>query len=739
VDLDAPLRRLGAAHGLELDALTAQAFHSPSWYRLAALRPMLKREAQVRRHRFRGAVWHVVRDPASGRFHRLTPAAYQLLGLLDGRRTMDQVWDAVVSQMGEEAPGQEEVIGLLSQLHASDLLLCEVTPDSAELFERYAQNDRSRRPPFWKNPFSIRIPLWDPDHAVQRLLPWLRPLFGWTGAIAYLAVVIAGMVLAGLHWPELTANIGDRVLAADNLLVLGLTFPLVKFLHEMGHAIATRAGGGEVHEMGVMFLVFMPVPYVDASAASGFRSKWQRALVGAAGMLVEVFIAALAMFAWVMAEPGLVRAIAFNVMLIAGVSTVVFNANPLLRFDGYYIFSDLVEIPNLSTRGTRHWRWLAERYLFRMPNVEPPAATPGERRWFTVYTPAALAYRISVSVAIMLYFASQWFFIGVVLAVWGTAAMLVWPLVKAGDYLLQLPRAGRTRRRALTVTGVTLAVLAILLCVVPAPARLLAQGVVWLPDEAQVRAGADGFIRTVLAAPGTSVKPGTPLLESREPAVETELRVAEARVAELQARLELQRFDDRVAAEVTRQELAFEQARADRALERLGQLVVASRAAGTFVLDQATDLPGRYLRKGELVGYVVPGSGPARKLVRVVVTQDDIDLVRNRLRGVQARAAGHVDRVMPARVVREVPAARDHLPSNVLSSEGGGTIAADPREPHSGKTLATTFQFDLELPEDAPPLGFGTRVHVRFDLQPEPLAQQAFRRLRQLFLAQFHV
>jgi putative peptide zinc metalloprotease protein len=736
VDLDAQLRRLAAAVVLELDPVSAQAFHSPSWYRLATLRPSLKPQAQVRRHRFRGEVWHVVRDPASGRFHRLTPAAYQLLGLLDGKRTMTEVWTEAIQQMGDHTPGQEEVIQLLSQLHGADLLHCEVTPDTAELFERFARHDRTVRASAWKNPFSLKVPIWDPDAFLTRTLPLLQPAFGWLGALVYLALAITALVLAGLHWPELTGNVMDRVLAGHNLLLLGLCFPLVKLLHELGHAYAVKAGGGEVHDMGVMFLVFMPVPYVDASAATGFRSKWRRALVGAAGMLVEIFIASIAMLVWVAAEPGWVRSAAFNIMVIAGFSTVIFNGNPLLRFDGYYIFSDLLEIPNLAARGTRHWRYLLERHVFRMRDPEMPMATPGERRWFLLYTPVSLLYRISVSLAIMLYVASQWFFVGVVLAIWGVAAMLLLPVAKAGDYLWSLPRAGRLRQRALTISLVVAAVLGVLLFAVPAPMRMQTEGVVWLPEEGNVRAASDGFVQRVLAADGAQVLAGTPLLESQDPAAEAELRVVEARIGELEARLDSQRFAERVEAEITRQELALERDRLTRALERRGDLVVHSAAAGRLVLDRSVDLPGRYFRKGELLGHVVQDGG---RMVRVVVSQDDVDLVRGALKQVDLRPAQQMARVYPARVVREVPAARDRLPSPALSSEGGGAFAADPADPKSGKTLATTFQFDVELPPEATPLAYGGRVYVRFSLEPEPLASQWFRRVRQVFLAQFHV
>jgi putative peptide zinc metalloprotease protein len=719
-----------------LAAVSGEAFLSPLWYRLAPLRPTLKAQARVRRQRFRGEVWYVVQDPASGRFNRFAPATYQLLGLMDGRRSMDEVWQAAVEQLGDDTPSQEEVIRLLSQLHAADLLHCEANPDSAELFERFARHDRQRRASKWKSPFSIRFPLWDPDRFLTRTIGFIRPLFGWFGATAYCVTVAFGIALAALHWPELTENLADRVLAAHNLLLLWLCFPLIKLAHELGHGYATKLGGGEVHDMGLILLVFTPVPYVEASAASGFRSKWRRALVGAAGMLVETFIAALAMFVWVAAEPGVLRAVAFNIMLIAGVSTLVFNANPLLRFDGYYILSDLVEIPNLAQRANRYWRYLAERYLFRMPEAERPQLAPGEMGWLAFYAPAAFVYRMLVLVAIVFYIAAEWFFIGVALAIWGVVTMFVLPFGKFVAYLLALPRRGRARKRALTVSAATLLILLVLLIAMPAPSRVITEGVVWLPEEANVRAGADGFIHTVHASPGSEVKAGMLLVESHDPLILAQLAVAEARVAELEARLDQQRFAERVQAEITRQELARELAARDRTLERVEQLTARSAVAGKFVLARADDLPGRFLRKGELIGYVTQ---EGRGIVRAVVSQDDVDLVRSRLARADVRLAERIAEVYPAPVVREVPAARDELPSSALSSQGGGALAADPRDPKGGKAMMSTFQFDLELPPQARGAGYGGRAYVRFVLQPEPLATQWYRRLRQAFLARFNV
>ena len=173
---------------------------------------------------------------------------------------------------------------------------------------------------------------------------------------------------------------------------------MIKALHELGHASATKAGGGEVHDVGIILLVLLPVPYVEASAATVFKSKYRRAVVGAAGIAVELFVAAIAFYMWLLIEPGLLRAILFNVMLIASVSTLLFNGNPLLRYDAYYILADLIEIPNLAARSTRYWGYLIERYILGVRDAEAPEASRAEKAWFLFYGFASTLYRIFVTI-----------------------------------------------------------------------------------------------------------------------------------------------------------------------------------------------------------------------------------------------------------------------------------------------------------------------------------------------------
>jgi putative peptide zinc metalloprotease protein len=711
-------------------------FFSQSWYRVAALRPRIRSHGQVHRHSYRGQTWYVLQDHASGRSHRFTPAAYAVIGAMDGQRTVQEIWELAGRQLGEDAPTQDEVIGLLSQLHTADLLQSDAVPDTLELFERAGRLSRGTLKANLRNPLAIRFPLWNPDRFLERTLPWLGPLFGWFGGLLWLAVVVPAALLALEHWSELTENFTDRVLAIGNLAMLWLVFPVVKLVHELGHGYATKAEGGEVHELGVMLLALTPVPYVDSSAASVLRSKWRRALIGAAGMICELFLAALALHLWLVVEPGVLRALAFNVVLVAGVSTLVFNLNPLLRYDGYYILTDLIEMPNLSQRSGRYWAYLANRYLFGEREAEPPARAPGERRWLLFYGPVAFVYRVFVVLSIALFVASTYAVVGIALGLWGVVATIVMPLRRAVAFLVTSPRLSRRRGRAVLVSVIGVLAAMGLLFTIPAPLRTQTEGVVWLPDNALVRAGASGFVQRLLAEPGAWVKAGDPLVESRDLDIDAHLRVLEARLQELEVEHSRFLFEDRAKAEIVRQEREATAAALGRALERSDSLVARAGADGRFVVPRPEDMPGRFARQGEVLGYVTDGR---HRIVRAIVYQDDIELVRDRLEGVEVRLAGRVLHAVPVRVLRDVPAALDEIPSRVLSAEGGGMLPADPRDPHGAKSLQRLFQLDLELPAGLPDVMLGTRAHVRFDHAMEPIGMQLYRRVRQLFLSRLNV
>jgi putative peptide zinc metalloprotease protein len=706
------------------------------WYRVATLKPKLRPHARLSRHRYRGQVWYVLQDPASGRTHRFTPAARLVIALMDGKHTVAELWELANRRLGEDAPTQDELIKLLGQLHATDLLQSDVTPNVAELFARSEREERARYRRSFGNPMAIRIPLWDPDDFLNRIQRLIRPIWGMWGALAWLAVVLPALVLLLVHWPELSNDFSDHLLSIDNLFVLYLVYPVLKALHELGHATATKAGGGEVHDIGIIFLVLLPVPYVEASAATTFRSKYQRAVVGAAGVTVELFVAALALYVWLLVEPGLIRAVLFNVMVIAGVSTVIFNGNPLLRYDAYYVLADLTEIPNLATRSLRYWGYLLERYLLGVRDAVPPEASPGEKAWFVFYGFASSLYRVLVTVVIALFIAQRFFIVGVLLALWAIAAMAVVPVLKGVLHLAGSPRLRRHRFRAVATTlGVAFA-LALFVLVIPIPNHTQAEGVVWLTEQALVRAGANGFLKEFLVEPGTRVSKGDALIRCEDPTLQAQFKVSRERIVELEATLTIEATSDRAKAQIAREKLEQEKANLALLRERISELTLRAKTDGVFIAPQHVDMLERYYRRGDLVSYVIGDETP---LVRVIVPQDAVSRVREATHRVRVRLTDHPGTTLDANVVREVPAGEETLPSRALATEGGGEIVTDPRETNGPKALQRMFQFDVALSGAGQLDQFGQRAFVRFDHTPEPLSAQLYRRVRLLFLARFGV
>jgi putative peptide zinc metalloprotease protein len=433
------------------------------------------------------------------------------------------------------------------------------------------------------------------------------------------------------------------------------------------------------------------------------------------------------------------RAILFNVMLIAGVSSLLFNGNPFLRFDAYYVLSDLLEIPNLGVRANQYWGYWIQRHVFGKRDAEDPSTAPGEPLWLAIYAAGALINRLLITLSIALFVASQLFFVGVLIASWSISQFAILPLFRHLRFVLSDARLRGVRGRAISWTFGTLALLVVVLGFVPAPSWTMAEGVVWAREDSFVRAGTEGMVESFLTEPGSVVASGDRLVELSDPERVAELQIAEANLRANRAQYALDRTQDRVQADISRQSVEHAQRRVVRAKEEIASLSISSPAAGRFLVEAPENAIGRYLRRGEVVGFVVDFDP---LLVRVPVSAESIDLVRHRTERIDVRLAERLDEVYPARVVAEVPAATDELPSLALSTEGGGTIALAPDREGGARAFERYFLLDLAVDSGATPMGpvgIGARVHVRFAHEPEPVAVQVYRAARRLFLSQFNV
>lgn len=710
------------------------ALHSTYWYKVADIRPCLRNHIRFSRHVYRGQSWYVLQDRSSNRQQRFNRTAYGVIGLMDGEKTVEQIWTAVSAALGDDAPTQDEMIRLLGQLHEADVLQSDSVPDSLELFHRQRKQQKQWKHRF-KNPFAVRFPLIDPDRFLVRWLFFVRPLCGRLGLLVWLFVVGWAIIAAGLNWPNLTHDIADRLLTPENLLLLWLVFPVVKLLHELGHAFAARVWGAEVHEMGIILLALTPIPYVEASATAAFASKYRRIAVSAAGMAVELFVSALALFVWLNVETGRVSALAYNVMVVGGVSTLLFNGNPLLRFDGYYILADWLEIPNLYQRSTRYLGYLVQRYLLGLAETVSPVTAPGERVWFVFYGVCAFCYRLVVLFGLALFVSTKFFVIGVLIAVWAVAVQIVVPALRH-TLGLYLRMAGRRRLRYVTVSLLAAVFIGGGFFVVPMPMKTQVQGVVSLPEYSRVRTGVDCFITHVLAESGRTVRQGDPLLQCDDPYLQTEMQILQANVEEARARYIAEPLQSRSRRTILKDEIVAVEADLQRSKERLQELIVRSPSSGSVILPGGAGLVGRFVEQGSLLGYIF---GVAESIAVVVVDQTDISLVRDRTRRVEVRLAGRLDHRITTTIAREIPAASDYLPSAVLSTHGGGRFLVAPGDSRNLQSLEKTFQVEINLPIAAEDVRIGERVHVVFDHGYEPIGVQWYIALRQLFLRKFHV
>ena len=709
---------------------------SPHWYRVAKLRPKLHAQVKIHRHDYRGLIWYLLENTASGRSHRFNSTAYQFIGLMDGRLSVAEIHARVCARLDEYAPGQEEILDLLTRLHAADLLRIDAAADVEELFDRKSKRRAGDLKQRFANPVALRFALWDPDEFLDRHFGRLRWLFGKGAAFAWAVLIVVAAVQAAQHWPEIRHHFSLNALLPYNLLLLVLLYPPIKFVHELGHAFCAKLEGGEVHEMGISFLLFVPVPYVNVSTATHFRNRYKRILVSAAGIMVESAIAAGGLLLFLAAEPGIIRSLGFNLFLIGGVSSLFFNGNPLLKYDGYYMLADALGIPNLFQRSGQYWQYLFQRYLFGLRGAVSPASAPGEAPWFVVYSLASLAYRLAIVWFILVVVTATFFYPGLLLAAWLIAVQFAMPAWRALRYVANSPELARKRGRAL---GSSFAVAALAVAVVgfvPVPAYTLSEGVVWQPDEVRLRAAHDGFVDSLAVADRQRVAAGTPLLSLQDPLLQSEARIAGARVRELAARYRASRANDHFEAGLVGEEMRVAESELRHVRTRLAGMTVTAFKDGVVLLPEADDLPGSFVRKGDLLGYIVDGEQPT---VRMAVHQDHIGQLRQGIVDISVRFAALPGEEFAAVILRQAPEATRRLPSAALATTGGGQFGVRPGGERELEALERLFIVDLAPDFGGAEVPLGSRAWVRVNHGGETLASQWYRRLRQVFLRQFDV
>lgn len=657
------------------------------WHQVAHTRVALQPTVHAQTQRYRGQPWVVLEDAYSNRFFRVTPQAYAFVRSLHAGITVDEAWHGWAQAQPDKLPTQDDVVRLLSQLHLSNLLFFGARADEAAIAQRTQTQRRRELTGKALSFLFIRVPLFSPQRWLNNAQTLVRACTGPMAAALWLAVVVAGST-ALFQRGEAAWSAGQGLLSLSNLPWLYLSLALVKALHEAGHAFVCARYGGQVPTVGMMFLVFTPMPYVDASASWGLRNKWQRAYVGAAGMLVELFTAAVAALVWAHTSDGLVHSLAFNVMVVGSVSSLLFNGNPLLRYDAYYILSDLAELPNLYQKAQAQWLYYGSRFVLGMKEAVASATSRSETWWYSVYGALAFAYRWLVTVGVLFFVADQWFALGVVLLATTAITMVAMPLFKLATHLQSAAwHAGRTG--ALLRLGAVLGVLLLLLVALPLPHAERLPGVLQAHRSQPVYAPTPGRLVSLAVQHGQTVKQGDLLARLDNPELDTLRLTSQAQMAEVQAQLR-QAFGSSLADVGPLQSRAQALHERMQELQRMhAQLVIRAEQDGEWVAPALHERVGAWLDRSAPLGEVVD-----RRQWRfhAVLSQEQAAELFSitQPQGSELRLLSAPGRAVAVQSLERLPYQRQRLASAALGMAGGGDIAVR-TDDASGMVAAEAF------------------------------------------------
>ena len=709
---------------------------SESWYRVAELRLSMAYTVRVQKQFFRGSTYYVLHDPFNNRFFRTRPEAYEFLIRLNNDKTVEEVWEERLHEDPVNTPSQDEVIRLLSQLHHANLLFFRNSGDSERLFERFSESKKKFIANTFLSILFLKIPLWDPEQFLKKTQLIIKALISIPGLIVWILAVVSGAYLVLSNTTELW-NQSQGMLAPSNLIFLYLCLIFLKIFHELGHAAMTKRFGGEVHVMGVMFLVFTPLPYMDASSSWAFRNKWHRILVGAAGIIVELFIASIAAWFWVYSGNELIRSLAFNVMIIGSISSLFFNGNPLTRLDSYYMLSDWLEIPNLAERSKNQWIYCVEKYAFGFEDLSSLASSNREGLWLLIYGLLSFLYRIFISVAIALFVLDQWFEVGFFILGLSIFTWILRPIWKFFQYLLTDPRILKNKRRTYAMTACSLLLFFFLLGVYPVSNSIQAPGVLHSDNFLNLYAPVPGLLKKVDVYSGQFLRKGEKILTLSDPELDLELREADAQLEESQALLLKAREVSIADVAPIEERLAFLRSKISRLNKKQNDRALLASHDGYWIAPELQIRLDTWIPKGFLLGSLIPSK--SMQFVGVVSQEQASDLFTINGNSGEIKLRGREEFTLVADSFRVIPYRIRELPSVALGWFGGGNIQVTPQDGLT--TQESFFELTATVNFTGPDISLyhGRTGVIRIQLPPQTIMEQILRSLRQLFQKRYKI
>jgi len=692
--------------------------------------PIRKRpDLSARKQHYLGQAYWVVKDPVGLNYFRFQEEEFAILQMLDGETSLDEIKERFEAEFPPQKITLEELHQFLGMLHRSGLVISAAPGQGDQLFKRRGERKRQQLLATLTNILCIRFKGIDPE----RLLNWLEPKVRWVFsplavACCVLLVISAG-ALVTVQFDVFRSKLPafHQFFNFYNGLWLMLVLGVTKIFHEFGHGVACKHFGGECHEMGVMILVLTPCLYCNVSDSWMLPNKWHRAAIGAAGMYVEVVLASICTFGWWFTEPGLLNHLCLNTMFISSVSTIIFNANPLLRYDGYYILADLVEIPNLRQKATTILSRKAGEWFLGLEPPEDPFLPQRNQMFFVFYSVAAAVYPWVVVFSILWFLYKVWEpyglqIIGQAIGLASLYGLFVYPLYKMGKFFYVPGRLDKVKLPRMYASLGGAAALVAAIALVPLPHHVICSLELQARDAEPVYVEVPGILDKVNVRLGQRVAKGQVLATLAS--VDLELAINKLAGDRDQYRMQLrslqqQRFrDPRAGAEIPQTAEMLEAVENQLAEKQRDQkrLQLLAPIDGALLPpppvprreDPEGQLPtwsgmalepenlGAFLEQGVLVGQV---GDPARFEAVLIIDQADVKYVAS-----DQKVDIKLDE-MPHDTIRgtihEIAHADMKLTPRRLSTKAGGELASK-TDPVSGVERPQSTSYQARVPVDDP-------------------------------------
>ena len=714
----------------------------------------------VERADFQGVRSFVLKDPVGLKYHRLRPEQFRVLQLLDGKRNLETIRDVLRDEFPAMHLQLTDVQSLVAELHKGGLVYTDRPDQGAAMLGKRRVERRKKIKQTLKSLLYLRLPGWDPEQLLVAMLPFVSWVFRpWAVALTWTFVAVSWLAL-GANLAAFSRELPEfqQFFGWPNLLYMWITLAGCKVLHEFGHGMSCKHYGSECHEMGVMLLVFSPCLYCDVTDSWMLRDKWKRIVIGAAGMYVEVVLSAVAIWVWLLSGPGLTRMLALNVFFVTTITTVIFNANPLMRFDGYYMLSDFLEIPNLRQKADKLLREKFGWYCLGIEARHDPFMPETGTFWFALFAVASWCYRwfVLFGITMFLYQVLKPYglqSLGATAAVASIGSALF--AVGQGFYKqVTAPRVDPLSKPKIAVTLVAFAGLLALAWTIPLPLHVYAPFLVEPAEARRVYVTTQGELTDVRVKPGQTVEAGEVVAVLSDPELEDQLRKLQAG-----RRTEVDRSDAyRAAGDEANYTLALERlAGLDKQIadteDRMRQLTLRAPVAGVVVAstgkkestreEARSQLPswsgtpldpenhGAFLEPGTELLAVAPAERVDRLEATLLIDQAD----RNDIyegQPAELRFVHYPTRVFETDVAEFARRHVEYAPPP-LSNKYGGPLATVSQPDGKEKLASNAYQATALLDLDAGLFRPGMRGQARLAAADRSAGQWLWRWVRRTF------